>query len=254
MKLINFTLDQFIGINAHIGNPAILSNNTTYIIGIRNRLPIFDMEQSLFLLKKTSSFLLNLTKTGNRILFISLSKQPSVLYINKTLAKKSLQLSYSSSTWQGGLLSGWKFLTKQQFKKFAPLLRKKNKLTFNPNLNVKRTDKEKLLRWFDIIYNLTFFIQRKKQGRSSSLMRVKLLYPSAICLYNPLNQNAPVNEIRKVGLPLLGMVDTSTSNICFYNYPIPSNLNSIATYKTITSVLSYNCLYGIQQRRCSFWI
>lgn len=252
MQLINFTLDQFIAIHAHIGNPVITSNTTTYIVGIRSVLPIFDMEQSLFLLKKTSSFLSNITKTGNRVLFISLSKQPSILYINRILAKKSLQLSYSSQSWQGGLLSGWRSLTQQQFKKFAPLLRKKNKLTFNPNLNVKRTDKEKLIRWFDIISNLTFFIKRKKH-HSTSLMRVKLIYPSAICLYNPLNQTAPVNEIRKVGLPLLGMVDTNTFNVALYSYPIPSNVNSKVTYKTITSVLSYNCLYGIQQRRCSFW-
>nr|YP_009004137.1 ribosomal protein S2 [Tsukubamonas globosa]BAO51979.1 ribosomal protein S2 [Tsukubamonas globosa] len=258
MKLINLTLEQFISVNAHIGNSLINSSNTTYLVGLRNRLPIFDMEQTLFLLKKASSFLFNVTKTGHKVLFVSLSKQPSALFLNRVLSKKSLQLSYSSTSWQGGLLSGWRSLTKQQFKKFAPLLRKKNKLSFNPNLNVKRTDKEKLLRWFDIISNLTVFIKRKRTSASSVLgeasTRVKLVYPSAVCLYNPIGQHAPLNEIRKVGLPLVGMVDSNTADVSVYSFPIPVNMTYMATYKTIAGLLTYACLQGVQVRRCSFWV
>lgn len=254
MKLIHLSLDQFISTNAHIGSSFINPMNTTYLIGLRNRLPIFDMEQTLFLLKKASSFLLNVTKTGNKVLFVALSRQPAALFINRTLAQKSLQLSYSASSWQGGLLSGWRALTKQQFKKFAPLLRKKNKLKFNPDLNVKRTDKEKLLRWFDIISNLTVFIKRKRSSVGNSTTRVKLVYPAAICLYNPSGQAAPVNEVRKVGLPLIGIVDANMDNLPLYTFPIPANTFSLATYKSITSVLNYSCLQGIHQRRTSFWV
>ena len=69
--------------------------------------------------------------------------------------------------------------------------------------------------------------------------------PGAIFVVDPKNERIAVLEAKKLGIPVVGLVDTNCSPVDV-DYPIPGNDDAIRAVKLITDVMANAVIEGRQ--------
>ena len=69
--------------------------------------------------------------------------------------------------------------------------------------------------------------------------------PGAIFVVDPKNERIAVLEAKKLGIPVIGLVDTNCSPVDV-DYPIPGNDDAIRAVKLITDVMANAVIEGRQ--------
>ena len=69
--------------------------------------------------------------------------------------------------------------------------------------------------------------------------------PGAIFVVDPKNERIAVLEAKKLGIPVIGLVDTNCSPVDV-DYPIPGNDDAIRAVKLITDVMANAVIEGKQ--------
>jgi len=205
---MSVTMRQMLEAGVHFGHQTRYWNPKmeSFIFGERNKIHIINLEKTLPLFEEGSKFLKNLAANKGRILFVGTKRQA------REIVKEEAERAgcpYVNHRWLGGMLTNFKTV-KQSIKRLNELETmiddgSLDKLKKREALTVKR-DHEKLVRSIGGIKEM------------SSL-------PDAIFVIDVGFESGAVEEATKLGIPVVGIVDSNNS-IENISYVIPGNDDS----------------------------
>jgi len=174
-----------------------------FIFGERNKIHIINLEKTVPLYEAATEFVRKLVADGGTLLFIG-SKRAARESISTEAVRCGMP--YVTQRWLGGMLTNFKTI-KQSIKRLKSL----EELTA-PGAPTEFTKKE-MLRF-----------GREKQKLEKTLGGIKNMdsLPTAIFLIDVGHEEIAVREARKLGIPVVAVVDTNCSPEGI-DYPIPGN-------------------------------
>ena len=165
-------------------------------------------------------------RNGIHIIFIGTKKQAQECV--KEAAEKS-GMFYVDQRWLGGMLTNFKTIrTRVERLKKLEAMEEDGTFEVLPKKEVSklRNEMEKL---------------QKNLGGIKEMTRL----PGAIFVVDPKNERIAVLEAKKLGIPVIGLVDTNCSPEDV-DYPIPGNDDAIRAVKLITDVMANAVIEGKQ--------
>ncbi len=174
-----------------------------FIFGERNKIHIIDLEKTLPLYKVAAEFVRKVVADGGMLLFVG-SKRAAREAISTEAVRCGMP--YVTQRWLGGMLTNFKTI-RQSIKRLKTL----EEIT-EPGATVEFTKKEML------------GLVRERQKLEKTLGGIKNMeaLPSAVFLIDVGHEEIAVREARKLGIPVVAIVDTNCSPEGI-DYPIPGN-------------------------------
>jgi small subunit ribosomal protein S2 len=189
-----------------------------YIFTERNGIYIIDLQKTVKKVDEAYNFVRQLGENGGTMLFVGTKKQAQDSV--KEEAERSGQY-YINQRWLGGTLTN--FSTIQ-----------------------KRTDRlHQLDRWeqdgtFEVLPKKEVIILRKEKERLEKFLGgIKNMrkLPDALFIIDPRKERIAVAEARKLGIPIVGIVDTNCDPDEI-DYVIPGNDDAIRAVKLLTAKMA----------------
>ena len=192
----------------HIGHQTRYWNPkmAPYIFGDRNQIHIVNLEKTLPMFNDALKYAKTLAANKGRILFVGTKRQAREILKEEAIRA---DCSYVNYRWLGGMLTNFKTV-KQSIKRLKEL-----EIMFEDGSLEKLTKKEalNLKREFD------------KLDRSIGGIKNMISLPDAIFIIDVGYEGGAVEEAKKLGIPIIGIVDTNNS-IDNISYVIPGNDDS----------------------------
>lgn len=189
-----------------------------YIFDKRNGIHIIDLAKSLVLLQNAMDFLYEVVLSGKSILFVGTKKQAQEII--KNTAEK-LDMHYVTNRWLGGTLSN-SVTIRRSVKRMKELDAIENSEAINDmpkkEVAVMRRELTKLRRNLSGIANMVEM-------------------PGAIVIIDINREAIAVNEARRLGIPIVAMVDTCCDPDPV-DYIIPGNDDAMRAIKVVVEALS----------------
>ncbi len=178
-----------------------------YIYGQRNKIHIINLDYTLAALNESLSFVSSLASRGGNILFVGTKRAAQDIIANEA---ERIGMPYVSRRWLGGMLTNFKTV-KQSIKK----LKDSEQLVASGGLE-KLSKKEGLT------------ITRELHKLNLGLGGIKEMnnLPDAMFVVDVGFEKNAVAEARKLGIPVVGIVDTNNSPEGV-DYVIPGNDDAI---------------------------
>ena len=195
-----------------------------YIYQARNGIHIIDLQKTSKKIDEAYAFVKEIAEEGQDILFVGTKKQACV----KEAAEKS-GMFYVDQRWLGGMLTNFKTIrTRVERLKKLEAMEQDGTFDVLPKKEVAalRNEMEKL---------------EKNLGGIKEMTKL----PGAIFVVDPKNERIAVLEAKKLGIPVVGLVDTNCSPVDV-DYPIPGNDDAIRAVKLITDVMANAVIEGRQ--------
>ncbi len=189
-----------------------------YIFTERNGIYIIDLQKTVKKVDEAYNFVRQLAENGGTMLFVGTKKQAQDSV--KEEAERSGQY-YINQRWLGGTLTN--FSTIQ-----------------------KRTDRlHQLEKWeqdgtFEVLPKKEVIILRKEMERLEKFLGgIKNMrrLPDALFIIDPRKERIAVAEARKLGIPIVGIVDTNCDPDEI-DYVIPGNDDAISAVKLLTAKMA----------------
>jgi small subunit ribosomal protein S2 len=179
-----------------------------FIFGDRNRIHIINLERTLPLYNDAMNFLGKLASNGGKILFVG-TKRAARDAIREEAERCGMP--YVNFRWLGGMLTNFKTIT-QSVKRLKDL----EAMSEDGSLDRKFNKKEAL------------GLRREMEKLNRSLGGIKDMngLPDALFIIDVGYEDIAVAEARKLGIPVIGIVDTNNDPDPI-DYVIPGNDDSI---------------------------
>jgi small subunit ribosomal protein S2 len=176
--------------------------------------------------KEASKFVTDLTSTGKLILFVGTKRQAQ-----DAIAEEATRagMPYINSRWLGGLLTNW--VTVQKSVKRLQ------------ELDDMSTDgRYELLTKKEVIK-----LERERKHLSTNLSGIKSMkrLPDAIFVVDSNNEAIAVAEARKLGIPVVAVVDTNCDPTVV-DYVIPGNDDALRAIRLFTMKMADSAYEGAQ--------
>ena len=178
-----------------------------YLFGSRNKIHIIDLEKALPLFREAMNFLGSIAAGKGTILFVGTKRQASKLVREQALR---CRCPYVDHRWLGGMLTNFKTV-KNSISRLVELDEMQESGAI-----ARLTKKE----------GLTLDRERNKLDRSLSGIRDMKSLPDCVFIIDVNHEKIAVAEARKLGIPVVGIVDTNSSPELI-DYPIPGNDDAI---------------------------
>ncbi|NLY15175.1 MAG: 30S ribosomal protein S2 [Gammaproteobacteria bacterium] len=178
-----------------------------YIFGARNKIHIINLEKTLPLFNEAMSFIEQKAAGKNKILFVGTKRSASKIVREQA---ERCGMPYVDHRWLGGMLTNYKTI-RTSIKRLRDLEAQAQDGTFE-----KLTKKEALMRTRDL----------EKLERSLGGIKDMGGLPDALFVVDVDHENIAVSEANKLGIPVIGVVDTN-SNPAGIDYVIPGNDDAI---------------------------
>ena len=226
---MSVTMRQMLEAGVHFGHQTRYWNPKmeSFIFGERNKIHIINLEKTLPLFEEASKFLKNLAANKGRILFVGTKRQA------REIVKEEAERAgcpYVNYRWLGGMLTNFKTV-KQSIKRlneYETMIAdgSLDKLKKREALTVRR-DHEKLVRSIGGIKEMTSL-------------------PDAIFVIDVGFESGAVEEATKLGIPVVGIVDSNNS-IENISYVIPGNDDSSRAIRLYSRGMADAVLAGKNQ-------
>jgi small subunit ribosomal protein S2 len=202
-----------------------------YIFTERGGIHIIDLQQTSALLDKAYEFVRNVASRGGTVLFVGTKKQCQDVVREEA---SRVGMPYVSHRWLGGLLTNFTTI-EQRIRRMHELrkLKEEGQLTLLPTK--ERMSLERELEKLEI--NL---------GGVSNMTRL----PDAVFVADPKREAIATREVNKLGLPLIGLVDTNCDPDEI-DYVIPGNDDAIRSCSLIVRTLARAVEEGRQKLQIS---
>ncbi|MCU0803641.1 MAG: 30S ribosomal protein S2 [Burkholderiales bacterium] len=191
---MSVTMRQMLEAGVHFGHQTRFWNPkmAPYIFGHRNRIHIINLEQTMMMYQEALKFVRQLAGNKGTILFVGTKRQAREIV--KEEASRA-GVPYVDYRWLGGMLTNFKTV-KQSIKR----LREMEAMVADGT--VERMSKKE---------GLSF--QRELEKLDRSLGGIKSLdgLPDALFIIDVGYQKGAVAEAKKLGIPVIGVVDTNNS-------------------------------------------
>ena len=199
-----------------------------FIFGVRNNIHIINLEETLPALNAAAEFVNELVQKNNKVLFVGTKR--SAGKVIKEEAERC-GMPYVDKRWLGGMLTNYKTI-RQSIRRLRDLEMLSTDGTFE-----KLTKKEALS------------LQRDLDKLEASLGGIKDMggLPDAIFVVDVDYENIAITEARKLGIPVIGIVDTNSSPDGI-DYVIPGNDDAIRSIKLFVSSLADAAISGKEKR------
>ena len=195
-----------------------------YIFTERNGIYIIDLQKTVKLMEITYNHLRDLVAQGGSVIFVGTKKQAQD---SIKIEAERCGMHYVNQRWLGGMLTNFKTI-RQRIDRLIKLEKMEADGTFDllPKKEVLalRHEQEKLLKFLGGIRYMTEL-------------------PDAIYIVDPRKEKIAVAEARKLGIPIIAIVDTNCDPD-EVDYIIPGNDDAIRAVKLITACLADAVLEG----------
>ena len=207
--MANVTMRQMLEAGMHFGHQTRYWNPkmANYIFGERNKIHIINLEKTLPMFNDSMNFLGKMVANGGKVMFVG----------TKRSARDSIReeaqrcgMPYVNYRWLGGMLTNFKTV-KQSIKRLKDIE------SMAEDGSLERLNKKEVLQ-----------ISREQDKLERSLGGIKDMarLPDAIFIIDVGHEKIAINEARKLGIPVVGVVDTNNSPEGV-DYVIPGNDDAI---------------------------
>ncbi|WP_210480860.1 30S ribosomal protein S2 [Naasia sp. SYSU D00948] len=224
------TIRQLLDSGVHFGHQTRRWNPKVkrFILTERSGIHIIDLQQSLAYIDKAYDFVKETVAHGGTILFVGTKKQAQ-----EAIAEQAQRVGqpYVNQRWLGGLLTNFSTVHKRLNR-----LKELDLVDFDDT--TKGYTKKELL------------IQRRERDKLEKTLggiRNLAKTPSAIWVVDSKREHLAVDEAKKLGIPVIGILDTN-ADPDELAYPIPGNDDAIRSVALLTRIIADAAAEGLIQR------
>ena len=223
----NVTMRQMLEAGVHFGHQTRYWNPkmAPYIFGQRNKIHIINLEKTLPLYNEAMNFIGKLASNGGKVLFVGTKRAAS--NVIKEEAERC-GMPYVNHRWLGGMLTNYKTI-KLSINKLKEL----EAMAADGSLEQKFSKKEAL----------GLKRQLEKLERSVGGIKDMKGLPDALFVIDTGHEDIAVAEARKLGIPVVGVVDTN-NDPDLVDYIIPGNDDAIRAIQLYVQGASAAVLEG----------
>ena len=220
------TIQDLFDAGSHFGHPSRRWNPkmTKYIFAKRNGSHIIDLSKTLVKLEEALTFMEDVISKGGKCLFVGTKKHAQSII--KSNAERS-DSYYINQRWLGGLMTNFKTIEKR-LERLVEL-----EESFAKGLVISQTKRE----------SQKLDAERGRLNKFFSGIKEMSELPSILFVVDIHRENIAVAEAKKLGIPVVGMVDTN-SNPDEIDYPIPSNDDGLRSIQIITDLVTDSIISG----------
>ena len=197
-----------------------------YIYQARNGIHIIDLQKTSKKIDEAYAFVKEIAEEGQDILFVGTKKQAQECV--KEAAEKS-GMYYVDQRWLGGMLTN-----------FGTIRKRIDRLNELETMQEDGT--------FDVLPKKEVIILKKEMEKlQKNLGGIKDMkeMPGVMFVVDPKKERIAILEARKLGIPVVGLVDTNC-NPEDVDYAIPGNDDAIRAVKLIADVMANAIIEGRQ--------
>ena len=198
-----------------------------YIFTSRNGIHVIDLQQSIELIKSTYVIIKDFVKNGGSVLFVGTKKQAQDAI--ETEANRC-GMPYVNHRWLGGTLTN--YVTVRN--------------SINRLKNLKQAFEDGSL---SVLSNKEQSKQTKQMNRLSYYLDGLIdmgKTPSLVFIVDTKREQIAVDEARKLGIPICGIIDTN-ADPTEVDFPIPANDDAIRAIKLLCSIVSQAVIEGKEE-------
>lgn len=229
MNLPQYTIKDMLLAGVHFGhhprkwNPKM----SPYIFGVRSGIHILDLEKSAPLLYQGLQAIYDTVSNGGRVLFVGTKRQAGDF--TKSAASKCAQY-YVNHRWLGGMLTNWKTV----FNSIRRMKHIQEQLSL-PTLQLTKKERLKLENDF------------KKLERNLGGIKDMGGTPDILFVIDIIKEKTAIQEARKLGIPVVGIVDTN-ADPDEVDYPIPGNDDASRAIEFYCHLVSATILEALKRQ------
>jgi small subunit ribosomal protein S2 len=224
------TIRQLLDSGVHFGHQTRRWNPKVkrFILTERSGIHIIDLQKSLGYIDNAYEFVKETVAHGGTILFVGTKKQAQ-----EAIAEQATRVGqpYVNQRWLGGLLTNFQTVSKRLAR-----MKELEEIDFDDTtkgftkkeLLIKKRELDKLHKTLGGIRNLT-------------------KTPSAIWVVDSKREHLAVDEAKKLGIPVIGILDTN-ADPDELQYPIPGNDDAIRSVGLLTRIIADAAAEGLIQR------
>lgn len=220
MATVEVDIKKLLEAGAHFGHKTSRwhPKMAPFIYTKRNGTHIIDLVQTVDRLNTALDFLAQTAAAGRQVLFVGTKKQAQDIV--KQLAVDT-NMPYVTERWLGGMLTNWNTIGAQvkHLKDLEARMASGELANKYNKLEVQRFQEE--------IDRLNVIYGGIKEMNSK---------PGAVVVFDILSDANAVREARKIGLPIVALVDTN-ADPSLVTYPIPSNDDAIKTLQLVADYM-----------------
>jgi len=225
--MAKISMRQMLEAGVHFGHQTRYWNPkmAPYIFGDRNKIHIINLEKTVPLYNDAMNFLGKLASNGGKVLFVGTKR--AARDVMKEEAERCA-MPYVNHRWLGGMLTNFKTI-RQSIKRLKEL----EAMEADGSLYTKFNKKEAL------------GLRREMEKLERSLGGIKNLngIPDAMFVIDSGHEKIAVSEARKLGIPVIGVVDTN-NDPDMVDYVIPGNDDAIRAVQLYVQGASAAVLEG----------
>ncbi len=199
-----------------------------YIFGERNGIYIIDLQKTLKMFKEASKFVTELASQGKVLLFVGTKRQAQ-----DAIAEEATRcgMLYINNRWLGGLLTNWVTVQKS-----VKRLQELDDMATDGRYDL--LTKKEVIR-----------LERERKHLQANLAGIKNMrrLPDAIFVVDSSNEAIAVKEARKLGIPVVAVVDTNCDPTVV-DYVIPGNDDALRAIRLFTSKIADSVAEGAAAR------
>ncbi len=215
------TMRQLLEAGAHFGHRTRYWNPQMrpYIFGARNKIHIINLEDTLPLLREACNAAGRVVSDGGKVLFVGTKRAAQEIIATEA---KRCDMPYVDRRWLGGMLTNFKTV-KGSIKRMQELRERLDE----SQTKFRITKKEQL--------TLTREYEKLQSGLGGIENMTSL--PDALFIIDVGYENIAVHEAKKLGIPVIGVVDTNNSPQGV-DIVIPGNDDAIRAISVYTAAIA----------------
>ena len=229
--MANPTFEQLLEAGCHFGhlkrkwNPAM----APYIFMERNGIHIIDLYKTEAKLDEAANILRGMAKQGKKVLFVATKKQAKQVIADLAA---SVGMPYVIERWPGGMLTNFPTIRKA-VRKMTTIDKMSKDGTFD---NLSKRERLQITR------------QRAKLEKTLGSIADLNRLPAALFVVDVLKEHIAVAEANRLGIPVIGMVDTN-SDPNTVDYVIPANDDASKSIELIAGTLVAAIAEGLEEHK-----
>lgn len=226
--MITISMKDLLEAGVHFGHQTKRWNPKMkeFIFGERNGIYIINLQKTIRMFKDAVDFISEQAIQGKKFLFVGTKRQAQDVVAEES---KRCGQYYVNERWLGGLLTNFQTIQKSLKR-------------------LKELEEMKASGHYDLVSKKEVAQLEKERGKlEKNLLGIYSMdrLPDVIFLIDSRNESIAVAEARKLGIPIVGVVDTN-SDPDLIDYVIPGNDDAMRSIKLITSTVADAILAGSQ--------
>jgi small subunit ribosomal protein S2 len=225
------TIRQLLDSGVHFGHQTRRWNPKVkrFVLAERSGIHIIDLQQSLVHIDNAYDFVKETVAHGGTILFVGTKKQAQ-----EVIAEQATRVGqpYVNQRWLGGMLTNFNTMGQRLAR-----MKELEELDFEDTAKSGFTKKELLIKKREL----------DKLHKSLGGIRNLAKTPSAIWVVDTEKEHLAIDEAKKLGIPVIGILDTNCDPDEM-QYPIPGNDDAIRSVGLLTRIIADAVAEGLIAR------